>query len=119
MIDVGWPSLPAQVVLGCIRKRTVQVKGSKPVKSVPPRPLHWFVAPGSCFKFLPSMMDCDFTSQVTFGQHFITATEKKTRKGVKAMKGLTSCPSLRDPATVEVNCKCKDINEHLPGPGIK
>lgn len=64
------------------------------------------------------MMECNFIPQVTFGQHFIIATETQPRKGVKAVKWPISCPKLRDPA-VEVNCNNKGITEHLSGPRIK
>jgi hypothetical protein len=38
---------PWLMVLGSIRKRAEQVRGSKPVRSTPPWPLHQFLLPGS------------------------------------------------------------------------
>ena len=34
---------PGLVVLGSIRKQAEQARGSKPVKNIPPWPLHWLL----------------------------------------------------------------------------
>jgi hypothetical protein len=39
-------AIPGQVVLGSIRKQAEQVRGSKPVRNIPPWPLHQLLLPG-------------------------------------------------------------------------
>ena len=46
-------SIPRLVVLLSIRKQGEQAKGSKPVSSTPPWPLHWHLPPGSCPASVP------------------------------------------------------------------
>jgi hypothetical protein len=36
------------VVLGSIREQAEQARGSKPVRNIPPWPLHQLLPPGSC-----------------------------------------------------------------------
>jgi hypothetical protein len=38
-------AIPGLVVLGSIRKQTEQARGSKPVKNIPPWPLHQLLLP--------------------------------------------------------------------------
>jgi hypothetical protein len=38
-------AIPGLVVLGSMRKQAEQVRGSKPVKNIPPWPLHQFLLP--------------------------------------------------------------------------
>lgn len=52
VIRVGGPivggAIPGLVVLGSIRKQAEQTRGSKPVRNIPPWPLHQLLSPGSC-----------------------------------------------------------------------
>jgi hypothetical protein len=41
-------TIPGLVVLGSIRNQAEQARGSKPVSSIPPWPLHQLLLPGSC-----------------------------------------------------------------------
>jgi hypothetical protein len=41
-------AIPGLVILGSIRKQAKQVRGRKPVSSIPPWPLHQLLPPSSC-----------------------------------------------------------------------
>jgi hypothetical protein len=49
VIKRGWPivggAIPGLVVLGSIREQAEQARGSKPVKNIPPWPLHQLLLP--------------------------------------------------------------------------
>jgi hypothetical protein len=48
---------PKLVVLGSVRKQAEQARGSKPVSSIPPWPLHQLLPPGPfLFETLPAFL---------------------------------------------------------------
>lgn len=54
---------PGQLVLSCL-KEAEQVMRNKPVGSIAPKALLWFLPPSSCLELLPSMMDCDLNYRI-------------------------------------------------------
>jgi hypothetical protein len=52
VIKVGGPlmrgTILGLVVLGSLRKQVEQARGSKPVRNIPPWPLHQFLLPALC-----------------------------------------------------------------------
>ena len=50
VIKVGGPhvggAIPGLVVLGSVREQAEQARGSKPVRNIPPWPLHQLLLPG-------------------------------------------------------------------------
>jgi hypothetical protein len=48
-------AIPGQVALGSIRKQSEKARGSKPVSSTPPWPLHQLLPPSSCPVWVPGL----------------------------------------------------------------
>ena len=55
--------IPGLVVLGSIKEQAEQARGSKPVSSIPPWPLHQFLPPGSCPVWIPVLTSFDDEQQ--------------------------------------------------------
>jgi hypothetical protein len=46
------PSIPEPIVLSAIRKQSEEAMKSRPVKNIPPWPLHQLLPPDFCFELL-------------------------------------------------------------------
>jgi hypothetical protein len=56
-------AIPGLVVLGSVRKQAEQARGSKPVSSTPPWPLHQLLPSGSCPERVPVLTFFDDEQQ--------------------------------------------------------